>query len=217
MKSVTDFTCFENLLKQQVKMARIAERGYIPSLRTIFSKRLARSMVHRYIRARQLRWRSVFCSVVWLALLSSIIYGVISLRCSYLSFVIFGMKMSFRDRSPSSLITWEIPDFAFYNNQLLLHFGTIAYMPSETEFVSPGFRLPPLRGMNASYPAVSDLFDGTRLQEVHVFDRQAFRGKRLRVIRTPSVRIALDLLSNGSDMDTTSKTIIDVRNRHDGM
>ena len=151
----------------------------------------------------------VFCSIL--------LYVNGLINSSYLSFVIYGLKRSTHLSPSSAIVTWEIPDFAFYNNQLLLHFGTIAYMPSATQFLSPGFRFPPLRGMNASYMSISQLFDRNQLREMHVFDQQSFEGKHLNIIQTPWIHVALEWLMKISDQNKSNKTIIDIRNEHQGM
>lgn len=46
-------------------------------------------------------------------------------------------------------ITWEIPGFAYFNNQLLLHVTVAAYNPLQNHIiVSPGFDFRPIQGLS---------------------------------------------------------------------
>ena len=124
------------------------------------------------------KWRIRILIILSLIFLIIILYVNSLLKSSYLFFVIWGLRTS-TSAAPSSsaMITWEIPDFAYYNNQLLLHFGTIAYMPPNTQFLSPDFRSPALRGMNGSFVPINEIFDQNKLDELHVYNRQSLGGK----------------------------------------
>jgi hypothetical protein len=117
----------------------------------------------------------------------------------------------------SAIITWEIPDFAYYNNQLLLHFGTIAYMPPNTQFLSPDFRFPSLRRMKERFISISDIFDQNKLNELHVIDRQSLAGKNLKTMQTPWVHVALKWLANTTAHSDMNKTIINITNVQDSL
>ena len=146
-----------------------------------------------------------------LSLYGIIFYVILPFYSSYLWVVIRGLSSSSPAPFSSAFITWEIPDFAYYNNQLLLYFGTIAYMPIGTQFLSPDFRFPQMRGMNTTYISTHQLYDRNRLKEIHLFDRQSFQGQHLTIRRTPWLHIALEWLSE------ENHTIINITNAQDGM
>jgi len=144
-------------------------------------------------------------------------YFMIRIKSSYLYFVFRGLTTS-SSLSPSSpIITWEIPDFAYYNNQLLLHFGAIAYMPANTQFLSPDIRIPSIRGMNESFLPIYDVFDRNQLMKLHIFDQTMLAEKNLQVFETPYVHIALNWLAKPK-MNSNEKhtTIINITNAQGG-
>lgn len=174
---------------------------------------LCNKIIARMLPRRKWRTRLFTFSIIFFIFL---FYVSIQIKSSYLYLVFRGLTTS-SSLSPSSpIITWEIPDFAYYNNQLLLHFGTIAYMPPNTQFISPDFRIPSLRGTNKIYLPIYDIFDQNQLTKLHVFDRTMLAEKNLHIFLTPYVHTALDWLSktmmNSNNRHTTIVNITNVQN-----
>lgn len=158
------------------------------------------------------RKRHIRILIFLLILLSILLYVSYLFKASYLFLVIFGLPTSSSITSLSPIVTWEIPGFAYYNNQLLLHFGTIAYMPANTQFLSPDFRIPSLRGINGSMMPINELFDQNKLKEIHVIDQQSLKDKNLKTMHTAWIRIALDWLSTTKDLNFMNRTIVNITN-----
>ena len=164
------------------------------------------------------RWlKRIFTIGIFTCLLFGLVvisYTIFLFNSSYLSFVLRGLSSTTKTALSSTFVTWEIPDFAYYNNQLLLHFGTIAYMPSGTQFLSPDFRFPAVRQMNTTYMTILELFDRDHLKQINLFDRQSLQGKSFQIRRTPWVHVALQWLSLENNLN---QTIINITNEQDGM
>ncbi|KAL1916805.1 uncharacterized protein VTP21DRAFT_5509 [Calcarisporiella thermophila] len=58
------------------------------------------------------------------------------------------------------LLTWEIPAFAYINNQLVLHVGAAMFNPlPHRQLISPGIVFPPIFGQQPNHQRLSQLFE----------------------------------------------------------
>ncbi|KAK2770671.1 hypothetical protein FQN52_005830 [Onygenales sp. PD_12] len=64
--------------------------------------------------------------------------------------------------------TWDNPDFAYFNNQFILHLASAVQNPLPTrQLVSPGITCPAVRGVDTSHLIpVTDVFDGPGLESL---------------------------------------------------
>lgn len=84
-------------------------------------------------------------------------------------------------------MTWEIPDFAYFNNQLLLHITVAAYNPLHSHLIlSPGFHFPSFEG----WPILRNLSFDELFETGHTRIRSVDIGNALPA-RVATVREAL--------------------------
>ncbi|KXN68674.1 hypothetical protein CONCODRAFT_8998 [Conidiobolus coronatus NRRL 28638] len=56
-------------------------------------------------------------------------------------------------------LTWEIPGFAYINNQIVLHVATEMFNPTNRKLYSPGLWFPPIHGSPSSNTKLSKIFE----------------------------------------------------------
>jgi hypothetical protein len=66
--------------------------------------------------------------------------------------------LGFRNDDSNKYLTWEIPSFAYINNQIVLHISIEMFNPTGRKLISPGLWFPPIHGATSLIVPLSDIF-----------------------------------------------------------
>ncbi|KNG91733.1 hypothetical protein ANOM_000211 [Aspergillus nomiae NRRL 13137] len=130
------------------------------------------------------------------------------LAAAFFIFQTFYLRSILSTRSASKVhnlkyFTWETPDFAYFNNQFILHLASAVHNPLPSrKLLSPGITCPAIRGVQeAKVIPVTDVFDEHGLQSLgYETDLQRWSDPAAKAASTERVDYYTDIVEGPSQI-----------------